>query len=120
MSQASPSPMIRAITRVGTLLHAAHAQDFERRRKPELGKTAEGEDMEDEDDDSDEDNDNGTTVGEDERDGTLERMNGNGKAAKPTAEEDGAGNTSGDEEGEASSASDDQAIARARKLRQAE
>ncbi|GAB7342970.1 hypothetical protein MBLNU457_g1073t2 [Dothideomycetes sp. NU457] len=44
------SPVARAINRVGTLLHTAHAQDFERRRKPELGTT-----VADEDDDDDED-----------------------------------------------------------------
>lgn len=45
------SPVARAMTRVGTLLHTAHAQDFERKRKPELGKEA----LDDDDDDDEED-----------------------------------------------------------------
>lgn len=45
-----PSPLIVGLQRVGTALHLAHAQDFERKRKPELGEQAdesdEGEDLE--------------------------------------------------------------------------
>ncbi|KAL6704502.1 Xenotropic and polytropic retrovirus receptor 1 [Coniothyrium glycines] len=33
-----PSPLQRAITQVGEILRAAHAQDFERKKKPELGR----------------------------------------------------------------------------------
>jgi len=29
-----PSPLIRGLTRVGSILHSAHAQDFERKRRP--------------------------------------------------------------------------------------
>lgn len=47
-----PTPATRALTRVGTLLHAAHAQDFERKRKSEAG-TSGGQDEEDDDDDDD-------------------------------------------------------------------
>lgn len=44
-----PSPLILGLQRVGTALHVAHAQDFERKRKPELGEAEdsdEGEDVE--------------------------------------------------------------------------
>jgi len=132
-----PSPMVRAITRVGTLLRASHAQDFERRRKSEVPNTLEN----DEDDDDDTDEDNGATIGDDEMDGSVHRAqnkkdsNGNGKAPEQTGDEDdddddddevdgdeevvgsGSGSGSGGEGG-ASSASDDQEIARARVLRQ--
>lgn len=48
------SPVVRAFSRVGTILHAAHAQDFERRRRPELGKgDSVGLDEDDEDDNDD-------------------------------------------------------------------
>lgn len=129
------SPMVRAITRVGTLLRASHAQDFERRRKSEVPNTLEG----DEDDDDDTDEDNGATIDEDEMDGSVHRAqnkkdsNGNGKAHKQTEDDgdddddevdgdeeavgSGSGSGSGGEGG-ASSASDDQEIARARVLRQ--
>lgn len=45
------SPVARAINRVGTLIHSAHALDFERKKKPELGTAV----LDDEDDDDDED-----------------------------------------------------------------
>lgn len=48
------SPVVRAFSRVGTILHSAHAQDFERRRRPELGQAI-GKDIGEEDDDEDED-----------------------------------------------------------------
>ncbi|OMP85621.1 Protein SYG1-like protein, partial [Diplodia seriata] len=51
-----PTPTTRALTRVGTLLHAAHAQDFERRKKPEVGPSG-GNDEDDEDDDYEEGSD---------------------------------------------------------------
>ena len=41
---------------MGTLLHAAHAQDFERRKKPEAGPSG-GNDEDDEDDDEGSDED---------------------------------------------------------------
>jgi len=45
-----PSPLITGLQRVGTALHLAHAQDFERKRKPELGEPVDdsddGEDVE--------------------------------------------------------------------------
>lgn len=46
----SATPATRALTRVGTLLHTAHAQDFERRKKPEAGPSG-SRDEDDEDDD---------------------------------------------------------------------
>jgi len=50
------SPVTRALNRVGTLLHTAHAQDFERKRKPELGAAPVDDDDDDDDDDTDSDN----------------------------------------------------------------
>ncbi|KAJ9659444.1 Xenotropic and polytropic retrovirus receptor 1 [Coniosporium apollinis] len=35
--ESSPSPMTRGMSRIGTLLQEAHAQDFERKRRPEVG-----------------------------------------------------------------------------------
>lgn len=118
------SPMVRAIHRVGTLLRASHAQDFERRRKSEVHSTLEGDD----DDDDDSDEDNGPAIEPDEIDGSFQRTqnkpdsdsDGNGKAPKRKGSDEddeevvGSGSGSGGEG--ASSASDDQAIARARKL----
>ncbi|KAL1635854.1 Xenotropic and polytropic retrovirus receptor 1 [Neofusicoccum ribis] len=54
------TPATRALTRVGTLLHTAHAQDFERKRKPEAGRSASRDD-----DDEDEDYDDGSISDED-------------------------------------------------------
>jgi hypothetical protein len=59
------SPMARAIRLVGNTMRAAHAQDYERKRKPELGNNdadAGGDDDDDDDDDeqsSDSDDDSG-------------------------------------------------------------
>ena len=50
------SPVVRAFSRVGTALHSAHAQDFERRRRPELGQGL-GKDIDEDGDDDDEDED---------------------------------------------------------------
>jgi hypothetical protein len=56
-----PSPLARGLTRVGTILRDAHAQDFERKKKPELGRRStkdmrhEDEDEDDSDDDDDDD-----------------------------------------------------------------
>ncbi|KAG9531255.1 hypothetical protein KCU93_g1881, partial [Aureobasidium melanogenum] len=119
------SPMVRAIHRVGTLMRASHALDFERRRKSEVHNTLEGDD----EDDDDSDEDNGPSIEADEIDGSFQRTqnkpdsdsDGNGKAPKRKGSDEddeelvGPGSGSGGEG--ASSASDDQAIARARKLR---
>jgi hypothetical protein len=48
-----PSPLLRGLTRVGGILHSAHAQDFERRRKPE-DEDAGAADMDSSDDEADE------------------------------------------------------------------
>jgi hypothetical protein len=50
----TPSPLMQGISRVGSILHMAHAQDFERKRRPELGDDKE----DDGDGSSDEDQDN--------------------------------------------------------------
>ncbi|KAF2179803.1 EXS-domain-containing protein [Zopfia rhizophila CBS 207.26] len=47
------SPITRGLSRVGTILRDAHAQDFERRRKPELGKGEIGKTEEEDSDDDD-------------------------------------------------------------------
>ena len=119
------SPLVRAITRVGTLLRASHAQDFERRRKSQIPDTMEGDD----DDDDDSDEDQGATVEEDERDGSYHRSqnksnsdsDGNGKAPKQKRsdedDEDLVGSGSGSGGEGASSVSDDQEIAAAKVLR---
>jgi hypothetical protein len=121
------SPLVRAITRVGTLLRASHAQDFERRRKSEIPHPLEGDD----DDDDESDEDHGVTVEEDERDGSYDRSqskqnsdsdgNGNGKAPKQREsdedDEDLVGSGSGSGGEGASSASEEQEIAAAKVLR---
>ena len=52
---------MRAFSRVGTLLHTAHAQDFERRRRPEFGVSGVDDD-DDDDDDGGSDIDNGVEM----------------------------------------------------------
>lgn len=49
-----PSPMVRGLSRVGTMLHAAHAQDFERKRRPEVGAKDAADDDTDEEEEEDE------------------------------------------------------------------
>jgi len=52
------SPLTRGLTRVGTYLRSAHAQDFERKRRPELGRSpSDTKDYDDDDYDSSEDED---------------------------------------------------------------
>lgn len=47
--KAEPSPLARGLSRVGTMMHAAHAQDFERRKKDEnVGDYALGHESSDE------------------------------------------------------------------------
>ena len=44
-----PSPLVVGLQRVGTALHLAHAQDFQRKKRPEVGEVEdsdEGEDLE--------------------------------------------------------------------------
>jgi hypothetical protein len=52
-----PSPLQRAFTHVGEIFRDAHAEDFERKTKPELGRDPRGESKGD-DDDSDDESDN--------------------------------------------------------------
>ena len=70
------SPLVRGLNRVGSILHNAHAQDFERKRKEEHdGDDADG------DDSSDEDGEDGheTPRSEDEeRDGAAREGEGSG------------------------------------------
>ena len=48
-SEAQASPMARGLQRMGTALRTAHAQDFVKKRKPELGAGLGKEDDSDED-----------------------------------------------------------------------
>jgi hypothetical protein len=50
--QGRPSPLTRGLTRMGSIMRNAHAQDFEKRKKPELGA---GPTKDDDTDDEDED-----------------------------------------------------------------
>jgi hypothetical protein len=52
--QNTPSPLMRGMSRVGSILHMAHAQDFERRRSPDVHSGKE----DDEDGSSDDEQDN--------------------------------------------------------------
>jgi hypothetical protein len=45
--------VMKAFSRVGTLLHKAHTEDFERRRRPEAGKHVGSDDEDDDDDEHD-------------------------------------------------------------------
>ncbi|KAF1847804.1 uncharacterized protein K460DRAFT_363837, partial [Cucurbitaria berberidis CBS 394.84] len=71
---ARPSPLQRAFTQVGDIVRGAHAQDFERKRKPELGRDPRETKVEEDDTDDDSD---------------IEEEQG----------EDGSGNESGEPEG---------------------
>ena len=42
-----PSPLVLGLQRVGTALHLAHAQDFERKKRPEVGDVEDSDDGED-------------------------------------------------------------------------
>jgi hypothetical protein len=53
-----PSPLQRALTSVGDMLRDAHAEDFERKRKPELGRDPRNTKVEEDDDTDDESDDN--------------------------------------------------------------
>lgn len=67
-----PSPLSQGLSRVGTILRDAHAQDFERKKRPELGRIGtknmrnEDEDDTDEDDYDDDDPISPGDAGEDE------------------------------------------------------
>jgi hypothetical protein len=67
-SAVEPSPLTRGLNYVGGLLHTAHAQDFERKKRPPAVEDKDGEgDKSDSDDDDDEDDDPGTDRSEAER-----------------------------------------------------
>ncbi|KAF2841148.1 EXS-domain-containing protein [Patellaria atrata CBS 101060] len=69
MSFYGSSPMFRGLSRVGNILHTAHAQDFERKRKPELsGGKGSIEDEADASSDEEDGEDAGTANVHDERD----------------------------------------------------
>ncbi|KAL5383725.1 hypothetical protein DPSP01_005829 [Paraphaeosphaeria sporulosa] len=60
--QQQPSPMARGLQRMGTALRTAHNQDFEKKKKPELGEAAaKDDDSDDEDDDDDGEGHSGET-----------------------------------------------------------
>ena len=46
--------MVRGLSRVGTMLHAAHAQDFERKRRPEVSAKDAADDDTDEEEEEEE------------------------------------------------------------------
>lgn len=51
------SPIARALRQAGNTMRSAHAQDYERKRKPELGSTAADASKDDDDDDDDDEDD---------------------------------------------------------------
>lgn len=55
---------VGTLSRVGTLLHTAHAQDFERRRRTDDDPTEAADDAEDEDDDDEDDDLDGSVDGD--------------------------------------------------------
>lgn len=61
-----PSPLQRAFTHVGDIFRDAHAQDFERKKKPELGRDPRDDKMDD-----------GDTTDESENEETQEDASGN-------------------------------------------
>ncbi|KAL1593858.1 Xenotropic and polytropic retrovirus receptor 1 [Paraconiothyrium brasiliense] len=71
--QQHPSPMARGLQRMGTALRTAHNQDFEKKKKPELGESATKDDDSDDDEDEDgEEHSEATSDKESERD--IERV----------------------------------------------
>jgi hypothetical protein len=72
-----PSPLQRAFTQVGDIFRDAHAQDFERKRKPELGRDPRENKVEDEESDEESEEEqgedgSGTERGPDSRDSEQE------------------------------------------------
>jgi hypothetical protein len=53
--------MARGLQRMGTALRTAHNQDFEKKKKPELGESAVKDDDSDDDDDDDGEEQSGET-----------------------------------------------------------
>ncbi|KAF2269470.1 EXS-domain-containing protein [Lojkania enalia] len=81
---ADESPFARGLNRVGSAMRDAHAQDFERRKKPELGRHQSilGKDIEDDsDDEDDEDDQSGHQTDEEEEEVRINLKVGAGGAA---------------------------------------
>jgi hypothetical protein len=125
--QGEASPMVRAITRVSTMLRTAHAQDFERRRKSGVPHSMEHDD--EDDDDTDDDENVVATIDRDERDGSLGRRaeaqedkgkfsnaKGNEEDEGEDEDEDEDGNDDDEDSAGPSSASEEQDIAKVKVL----
>jgi hypothetical protein len=77
------SPFTRGLNRVGTLLRDAHAQDFERKKKPELGpQTAGASGLDDDDTDEDEDDERVGGRDSDSDDDDENEANGGGRGGE--------------------------------------
>ncbi|OCK76386.1 EXS-domain-containing protein [Lepidopterella palustris CBS 459.81] len=61
-----PSPLTKGLSRVGSILHAAHAQDFERKRRPEARQEDSGAAEEDSDDEEGDEDGAGEGLSEEE------------------------------------------------------
>lgn len=86
-----PSPLQRALTSVGDMFRGAHAQDFERKKKPELGRDPRDTKMVEDDTDEESDDEEQNLVGTGTGNGTA-----NGTAAP---EADNGDEENGDESG---------------------
>ena len=69
-----PTPTVRALQRVGTLIAGAHAQDFEKKRKPPDGSKEEMESLKNQQDSSDSDGDDEDSVQEREDTADIQRV----------------------------------------------
>jgi len=84
------TPLMRGLTTVGTILHMAHAQDFERKRKPEVGPDGEDDGSSD---DEDADGDGDRRKAEDIDDAEIDAQLGIAKGlVEYQREQDGEGN----------------------------
>ena len=85
-SRTSPLSPPRGLQRVGTIIHAAHAQDFERKKRPRFvdGQNSDGDDRHDDDDSTDDDEGDAAADGEMSSDreevNQVERLVSNGRA----------------------------------------
>jgi xenotropic and polytropic retrovirus receptor 1 len=80
------------VNRVGSILHAAHAQDFERRKKPEVGREEQDGTEGDSDSESDKDGGEGERGGTDEAERTLEDLIGEERRVRALVEQERASN----------------------------
>jgi hypothetical protein len=78
-----PSPLQRAITQVGDMFRDAHAEDFERKKKPELGRDPRNTKVEEEDTDDDDSDD-----GEEQGDGDSGKENREGDTDEEAEDDD--------------------------------